>query len=192
MAIILIGGTDTETTGFVETEHRIIEACVKVYRFNTDTLHATLRGQKTWRWNPLRSIPAKAFAVHKISESDLAGEPTWEQTAHEYASILGKCDVVVAHNGMSFDFPFIIQELDRIKHPLPDFIPFDTMREGRWATARGESPSLKKLCFACDVEYDTSIAHAADYDVDVMMQCFFFGVQQGWFKPQYQDEHNVS
>jgi len=56
------------------------------------------------------------------------------------------------------------------------------MMSGCWATAFGEVPSLKKLCFACDVEYDADDAHAADYDVDKMMESFFFGVGAGRFK----------
>ncbi|KCY89039.1 hypothetical protein J831_3542, partial [Acinetobacter baumannii 25691_8] len=38
------------------------------------------------------------------------------------------------------------------------------------------------LCFALNIDYDPNAAHAADYDVDVMMQCFFAGLDRGFYK----------
>ena len=146
------------------------------------TGEAKLLQELTQRIDPQRSIDKKAFEVHKISEADLVGKPTFEQVAPSISRILDRCEVVVAHNGLEFDFLFLIQEFERVGEELPDFEPFDTMMSGCWATAFGEVPSLKKLCFACDVEYDADDAHAADYDVDKMMESFFFGVGAGRFK----------
>lgn len=56
------------------------------------------------------------------------------------------------------------------------------MVQGRWATPMGKYPSLKELCFACDVPYDPEKAHGAEYDVDMMMQSFLFGYKLGFFK----------
>jgi len=58
----------------------------------------------------------------------------------------------------------------------------DTMTEGVWATHDGKKPSLQELCFACEVEYDPALAHAAAYDVDKMMDCFFKGLEWGYFE----------
>jgi DNA polymerase-3 subunit epsilon len=177
--VILIGGTDLETTGFLEPEHRIIEACLSTYLYDPVKRIGTLRDTNTWRIDPKRPIDAKARAVHGITETDLIGKPTFDIVAPDFSARLNECDVVVAHNGLTFDFPFIIQELERVRVELPDFIPFDTMVHGRWSTPLGKAPNLEELCFSSGVTYDHIKAHAADYDVDCMMQCFFFGLRRG-------------
>jgi DNA polymerase-3 subunit epsilon len=95
---------------------------------------------------------------------------------------LNRLEVGVGHNLYDFDATFTIRELERINHELPDFEPFDTMIEGRWATPFGKAPSLKELCWACNVPYDPDQAHAALYDVRVMMLSFFYGLRRGVFK----------
>lgn len=177
---MLIAGTDLETTGLLEPEHRIIEAHVGLYEWDGTTGRKV--DEKTWRIDPKRSIDAKAKAVHKITEADLIGKPTWDVVGPEVAAELAKAKVVVAHNGLGFDFLFLIQEWERIRCAIPDFIPYDTMLEGRWATEMGTVPNLGALCWACGVPYDASSAHAADYDVDRMMDCYFFGLKRGTFK----------
>jgi len=64
---------------------------------------------------------------------------------------------------------------------IPHTEVFDTMTEGRWATPDGKLPKLQELCFALEVEYDTNKAHAAEYDVDVMMECLWKGIDCGFF-----------
>lgn len=178
---MIIGGTDLETTGFLEPEHRIIEVCISRYDFDPATFTAKHLDTWTQRIDPKRSIDKKAQDVHKITANDLIGKPTWDVVGPDAAKRLDTCDVVVGHNFLEFDAPFLIQEWERIKCPLPDFIPFDTMQDGRWATPMGTVPNLGALCFACGVPYDHATAHAADYDVGVMMECFFFGLRRGVF-----------
>lgn len=181
--MIIVGGFDTETTGFNEPEHRIIEACVLRYELDpADVTNWRELDEYTIRIDPERTIPAEASRVHGIYAPDLVGKPKWKAAAKPLRDRLNSCDIVVAHNGLDFDFPFFIRELDRVGVDLPDFEPFDTMTEGRWATAWGEVPSLMKLCFACGVEYVPAEAHAAKYDVQKMMGCFFYGLKHGYFK----------
>lgn len=181
---LIIGGFDIETTGLLKPEHRIIEACVQ--KFEVDPaqpeLHCLL-STTTFRFNPQRSIDPKAAAVHKITLEMLADEPLWEFAAKNLCAILRDCDIVVAHNGFDFDFPFLIQECERVGVAVPEFVPFDTMVDGRWATPFGKAPNLRELCFAAGIEYDPTKSHAAEYDVNVMMKAFFFGWAQNFFKP---------
>lgn len=178
---LIVGGLDFETTGFLEPEHRIIEAHVSRYELDKATFVPKLLDKETWRIDPQRPIDAKARAVHGISETDLIGKPKFGEVGPAISTRLGSCDWVVAHNGYDFDFPFFIQECERTKVAIPDFNPFDTMIEGRWATPFGKAPSLQELCWACGEHYDQAQAHAADYDVDRMMSCFFFGLKRGVF-----------
>lgn len=173
---MIIGGVDLETTGLMEPEHRIIECCIIKYEW--DGVTAKHLSSKTWRINPQRSIDAKAQKVHKISEADLIGSPTFSGVASEIAEELDGCDVVCAHNGLSFDFPFLAKELERVRCDLPDFEIFDTMTSGRWATGMGEVPSLQALCYACGVIYQEDLAHAAEYDVEKMLDCLFYGLRR--------------
>lgn len=176
----IIGGLDIETTGLLDPEHRIIEACL---------ITTVLRGNRleevnsyVQRIDPKRSIDAAAEAVHKISAADLVGEPTWEVVAPTLLAKLNECDYVMAHNGDAFDYMFIAQELERINLELPNVITIDTMLEGRWATDMGAVPSLKALCFACGEVYDENLAHSAEYDVRRMLACYEFGLKRGVYK----------
>jgi DNA polymerase-3 subunit epsilon len=180
---MIIGGLDLETTGFVEPEHRIVEAYLSKYEWDPKAGKApVLLGQTHMRFNPQRNIPIESSRVHGIYINDVLTEPTFELTGKKLAQECDTCDVIVAHNGIGFDFPFLIQEWDRCGHDLPDFTPYDTMLEGRWSTPYGKVPSLQELCFACGITYDPSLAHRADYDVGVMMDSFFFGIKHGYFE----------
>lgn len=175
----LIAGSDIETTGLNQAEgHRIIEICVSIYELETQIK----RGSFTQRINPQRAIDPEAQAIHGIGLEELMGQPTWEEVAPKIAALLGKVDHFVAHNGDGFDLPFIYGELLRVGQPLPQLGSIDTMLQARWATADGSVPNLRALAFACGVPYDPSKAHAADYDVDVMMQCFFQQYPRGFFQ----------
>lgn len=175
---MIVAGVDLETTGLEPGDHRIIEVYVGLYDLKT-------RGKQREylrRINPLRTILPDAQKVHGISLADLHGEPTWNDVASEARAVLESADLIVGHNYDEFDAVFLNHEFKRVGLPKLTRPSFDTMVHGRWATPTGAVPNLGILCFACGVEYDTAKAHAADYDVDVMMQCFFKGLDWGWFQ----------
>lgn len=176
----IITGLDLETTGLSqENGHRIIEVAVYLYDLDSERL----LGKYVQRINPKRNIDPKAQAVHGIGFEELSDCPDWEEVAPKINKIMQKSQIVVAHNGVGFDLPFIVGEFLRVGLPIPsDVLIFDTMLEGRWATAMGKNPNLGELCFACGVEYDPSQAHGAGYDVQVMMDSFFVGFKKGFFK----------
>jgi DNA polymerase-3 subunit epsilon len=182
---MIVAGLDTETTSKLHPDHRIIELCVQKWDFDPDTGKAAKLNEKTWRIHPGRSIDPKAYAVHKISLDDLAGSPPLEACADEIIDYMHGVDWFVAHNGNEFDRPFIRMEYERVNAShLPALDRqrwFDTMEEGRWAHPWGKVPNLRELCWASDVHYDPALSHRADYDVEVMMRSFFFGVRAGFF-----------
>lgn len=173
---MLIAGLDTETTGFCEPEHRIVEAYIDLY--------SAADRRKLWtmnqRINPLRNIPADATRVHHITNSDVADKPTWETIGPLVHKALNKAQLLVIHNA-EFDYNFLNMEFARIGLPKLTMPALCTMESGIWATSNGKKPSLAELCFACDVDYNPSLAHAADYDVGVMMECFWRGLSWGFF-----------
>lgn len=171
-------GLDTETTGLEQEKgHRIIEIAMLTYDLDTK------KCVDTWiqRIDPQRPIDPDAQAVHGIAYTDLVGCPTWDDLAPEIARRMGSADLLIAHN-MGFDGPFIAAELVRVGIKVPDVHALCTMENARWATPDGKFPRLGELCFALGVDYDTSKAHSAQYDVEVMMNCFFKGFQRGFYK----------
>lgn len=178
---MIIAGVDIETTGLdQEKGHRIIEFAAVIYRFDPAAHVATEAGKFVQRINPERAIDPAAYAVHGINYEDVAYSPKWNEVAPKISKLLSAADIVVAHNGNGFDLPFIAAELLRVGQPVPDVVSVDTMLEGRWATPMGKVPNLGELCFACGVDYDPSQAHAAEYDVRVMMDSFFIAHRKGF------------
>lgn len=174
----LVAGIDIETTGLEYANgHRIIEVAAGLYDLQT----GQHKGNWVQRINPQRPIDAKAQAVHGITFEEVANCQPFEAHAPTLARIMRGAVLLVAHNGEHFDFPFISHELTRVGVAVPDTPKLDTMLQGRWATPFGKSPNLGELCFACDVPYDPTQAHAAGYDVQVMMACFFKALRRGYY-----------
>ena len=180
---MIVGGLDIETTGLEQEKgHRIIEIAVLPYLYDELTGTVTPKGKFVQRINPQRAIDPGAYAVHGISYEDLAYCPTLEEVAPKVVRLLSACNLLVAHNGNGFDLPFIAAELLRIGQPIPDVEAVDTMVQGRWATPMGKLPNLGEFCFATGVDYDKSKAHAAEYDVEVMMEGFFVALRKGFIQ----------
>lgn len=175
---MLIVGLDTETTGLKQEDgHRIIEIAMLSYDLDTQKL------VDTWvqRIDPERSIDPGAQAAHGISYSELVGQPKWEDVAPEVAKRIGTAGLLVAHN-MGFDGPFIAAELMRVSQNVPNVHSLCTMENARWACPDGKLPRLGELCFALNVPYDPAKAHGAEYDVSVMMACFFRALDRGFYE----------
>lgn len=159
---------DTETTGIgFDNGHRIIEVAAIV--IDTDTRKAVAKFEE--RINPGRSIDPKAQLVHGIDSSMLVGKPDFKSIVRKLTSVITLSDLIIAHN-LQFDAEFLLGEYGLASETFPDIPGFDTMKEFRWATPMGKLPNLKELCFACDVEYDITKAHAALYDCIVLGKCF--------------------
>jgi DNA polymerase-3 subunit epsilon len=174
----IVGGLDFETTGLDwEKGHRFCESALVLRDLDT----GERIGRYVTRINPQRAIDADATAVHGIKFEDVVGAPLWEEVGPKLSALLSHCTYVVAHNGEGFDMPFMVHELLRIGAPLPEVRLVDTMLQGRWASPDGMVPNLGALCWACGVPYDATKAHAADYDVEVMLECFFQQLPRGFF-----------
>lgn len=168
---MLIVGLDIETTGLkVQDGHKVIEIGLAMHDLKT--------GEKVkeldMRFNPRRSIDAKAQATHGISLDMLSGCPLFEDEAQSIIDeFIKPASLIVAHNGDGFDIPFLKHELSEYGISLPEIPTLDTMLEGLWACEDGKRPRLEELAFALGFVYDIKRAHGAMYDVDLMMQCFF-------------------
>jgi DNA polymerase III subunit epsilon len=179
---MLVVGVDLETTGLSYADgHRIVEFALIGKLYDPQTHVAQDKFKFVRRVNPQRPIDPKAQNVHGITFEMVANEPTFDTFAHQIVGVLKLADLLIAHNGVGFDMPFLRHELALVGKEMPDKPVIDTMLDARWATFWGKFPNLGELCFACGEDYDPSKAHAADYDVDRMLGCFFKGRRQGFF-----------
>lgn len=177
----LILGMDFETTGFKhQGADRIIEICMILFEWDGSSLK--YKDSLVTLINPRRDIPDKITEITGISNKDVVGADFFEDHAAKVQELLGKSDLVVAHN-VNFDLPFVESELQRVGRSVDVKQAFCTMTESKhWAKSDCSQPKLGDLCFTCRVKYDVDKAHAAKYDVLKMMQCFVFGVKNKLFK----------
>lgn len=179
-----ITAVDLETTGLAQEEgHRIIEVAAISYDFGLDGSFRQV-DKFSQRINPQRSIDPGAQAVHGISAIDLIGRPTWDVIGPILQKRLTGTDVFLAHNA-AFDAPFLALEFVRIGLEIPYKEVFCTMEAGRGAAPFGKPPNLGELCWACGVDYDPALAHAALYDVEKTMECFFVGLRYGMYNIEH-------
>jgi DNA polymerase III subunit epsilon len=157
---------DTETTGLSPLAgDRVVEiGCVELFnRVETGrTFHAY--------FNPDRSMPAGAEAVHGLTDAFLADKPRFRERAAELLEFLGDCPLV-AHNA-GFDFGFLNHELNNCGHPLICMSRMvDTLQLAR-SRHPGAKHSLDALCTRFGVDRSLRIKHGALIDAQLLAQCY--------------------
>jgi len=157
---------DTETTGLdPQSGDRLVEiGCIEMMnRVSTGAVfHAY--------FNPERSMPAEAEAVHGLSSAFLADKPCFAESAKELLSFLGDSPLV-AHNA-GFDFGFLNAELALCKLPAVDRARMvDTV-----AIARRKHPgaklSLDALCSRYGIDRSHRVRHGALLDAELLAQLY--------------------
>ena len=124
---------DLETTGLMPETDRIVE--IGAVRFGPD-------GREIGRFqrlvNPQRPMSPAAYAIHGISDADLADAAPAHEVLPEFLAFLGDAGTtsLIAHNA-AFDAGFLGRELGRAGLPAPAHSLFDTL-----ALARRRLPDL--------------------------------------------------
>ncbi|MEJ7636632.1 MAG: 3'-5' exonuclease [Singulisphaera sp.] len=114
---------DLETTGLVAQVDRVVE--IGAVRFDAS-------GRELGRFetlvNPERPMSPAAWAVHGISDADLAGAPAARDVLPAFVGFLGdpETTTLLAHNA-SFDASFLGRELGRLGPTLPRHKVIDTL-----------------------------------------------------------------
>lgn len=146
---------DLETTGTDTSNDRIVEISVLKLVPGGETIH------RTRRINPERPIPPEASAVHGISDSDVANEPTFAAISASLLQFLEDCDLC-GYNLERFDLIMLVKEFERVGRPFPtegrrivDPLRIFQMKEPRDLTA-----AMKFYCGK-----DHAGAHGAEADV---------------------------
>jgi DNA polymerase-3 subunit epsilon len=157
---------DTETTGLDPLRgDRLVEVgCVEIFnRMPT--------GQTFHRYfNPERSMPAEAFAVHGLSDEFLADKPFFHEMVDEFLAFIGDSPLVI-HNA-SFDVSFLNAELDRIKRaPIPRERLVDTLLLAR-RKHPGVSNRLDDLCSRYSIDNSRRTKHGALLDAELLAEVY--------------------
>ncbi len=158
---------DTETTGFKFSEgDRLVEiGCVElVNRVETGrTYHAY--------FNPERSMPAEAQAVHGLSDAFLKDKPVFSAGVAEFLDFIGDAPLI-AHNA-TFDFGFINGELGALGFPPVDE---KTRMVDTLAIARSKHPGAKHtldaLCSRYGIDRSHRVLHGALLDAQLLAQVY--------------------
>ncbi|MCF0125450.1 MAG: ribonuclease H-like domain-containing protein [Clostridia bacterium] len=76
--------------------------------------------------------------------------------------------VLIAHNGINFDYRFLNKKFEQHKIPLMSNAIIDTMQVSRLVNNKLAKHNLGALCRQLKVEYNDEIAHRADFDSKVL------------------------
>ncbi|HUD27829.1 MAG TPA: DNA polymerase III subunit epsilon [Novosphingobium sp.] len=157
---------DTETTGFdPKNGDRMVEiGCIEMVNrvASGRTFHAY--------FNPERSMPAEAEAVHGLSDAFLADKPLFSASAQDFLDFI-EDSPMIAHNA-SFDFNFINFELRNCGfaevglHRMVDTVALAKVRHP------GAKLSLDALCSRYGIDRSHRTKHGALLDAELLAQVY--------------------
>jgi len=157
---------DTETTGLDPLDgHRLVEVgCVELVNRipSGQTFHAY--------FNPQRSMPAEAFAVHGLSDEFLKDKLFFAEVADDLIAFLGDAPLVI-HNA-AFDLGFLNAELDRAGRSL---IARERMVDTLLIARRkhpGGSNRLDDLCVRYAIDNCRRTKHGALLDAELLAEVY--------------------
>ena len=157
---------DTETTGIQVSEgHRMVEiGCVElINRVETGREYHCY-------YNPERSMPPEAQAVHGLGETFLAGQRLFRDCCEELLDFI-EDSPLVAHNA-AFDFAFLNFELGESgRLHIPRSRMIDTLALSR-TRHPGAKHSLDAMCARYGVDRSHRIKHGALLDAQLLAQCY--------------------
>ncbi|ADP71898.1 DNA polymerase III, epsilon subunit [Rhodomicrobium vannielii ATCC 17100] len=158
---------DTETTGLdPKSGHRIIElACVE--------LHNYIPTGVFWHWyfNPERSVPREATAIHGLTDGFLADKPLFGAIAPDIVKVLEGARLII-HNA-SFDVGFLNFEFQKLGYQQP--ISMERVTD-TLALARRKHPgspnNLDALCRRYGIDNSTRTKHGALLDSELLADVY--------------------
>lgn len=152
---------DLETTGLFNEFEDIIEfGAVKVKNgMIVDTIDMFIK--------PSKPLPSKIVELTHITDSMLEDAKPIKQALKEIIAWIGDA-VLVAHNGINFDYRFLNKKLvqngfEPIKNTL-----IDTLQLSRTIHKELFKHTLGTICRKYKIEYSDEIAHRADFDAEVL------------------------
>ena len=157
---------DTETTGLSpQNGDRVVEiGCVEM--FNRCETGRTFHSY----FNPGRSMPSEAEAVHGLSERFLSDKPAFTDVCEDLLEFIGDAPMI-AHNA-AFDFGFINHELGSCGRPIVDMSRMICTLVIARQKVPGAKHSLDALCSRFGVDRSQRIKHGALLDAQLLAQVY--------------------
>ncbi|WP_395613907.1 DNA polymerase III subunit epsilon [Allosphingosinicella sp.] len=157
---------DTETTGLSPLNgDRVVEiGCVEMFNRCETGRHFHSY------FNPGRSMPPEAEAVHGLSDTFLSDKPPFHDVVEDLLTFIGEAPMI-AHNA-AFDFGFINHELGQCGRPgvcMSRMV--DTLAIARQKFP-GAKHSLDALCSRFGVDRSQRIKHGALLDAQLLAQVY--------------------
>lgn len=157
---------DTETTGFKPEEgDRIVEigAVELINHVATGvTFHEYI--------NPMRPMPAEAFAVHGLGDEFLSTKPTFDKIGQKFLDFVGDSKMVI-HNA-AFDMKFLNAELGWLNlRQLPNDQAIDTLAMAR-KRFPGSPATLDALCRRFGIDNSNRVLHGALLDSEILAEVY--------------------
>ena len=157
---------DTETTGLDPKQERIIE----IGAVELENRFPTGRTFHHYIYPDGRKVDPGAFAVHGISDADLAGKPLFSAIADAFLEFVGD-GKLVAHNA-GFDKSFLNAELARMdRMPVSDEVFIDTLAIARRRHPMGPN-SLDALCKRYGISNAHRTKHGALLDSELLAEVY--------------------
>jgi DNA polymerase-3 subunit epsilon len=150
-------GFDLETTGFAANKHRIVQ-----YAFvgsDKNGNHINIESLV----NPNMRIPIETTDIHGISDKDVKNIPQFSEHVKEISDLVEK-SIIVGHNILSFDWPFLEMEYLRcgVEMPKPYAIIDTLVLARKFKIDYLGSKKLGSLCKKYGISLER--AHSADAD----------------------------
>ena len=121
-------------------------------------------------FNPQRSMPREAEAVHGLGDTFLSDKPMFADKAEDLLAFIGESPLV-AHNA-SFDFGFLNNELGRCgRNAVCMTRMVDTLVLAR-SRHPGAKHSLDALCSRYGVDRSQRVKHGALLDAQLLAQVY--------------------
>ncbi len=157
---------DTETTGLDPYQgHRMVEiGCIEL-------VNRIPSGNVFHRYfNPERSMPPEALAVHGLSDEFLKDKLFFAEAVDELIAFIGDAPLV-AHNA-AFDLGFLNAELERVGRPL---IARERLVDTLLIARRkhpGGSNRLDDLCVRYAIDNSRRTKHGALLDAELLAEVY--------------------
>lgn len=153
---------DLETTGLSPYYDKIIEFGAVKYKSGKqiDSIQFFV--------DPEQEISDKIYSITKISNDDIKNGLKIKEALLKIKEFIGDA-VLIAHNGIKFDFPFLnckFEEngMEKLTNPL-----IDTMQISRAINEQISGHSLGAICRKLKIIYDETKAHRADQDSEYLL-----------------------
>ncbi|QZX49227.1 PolC-type DNA polymerase III [Mycoplasma sp. E35C] len=165
---------DIETTGLNAYYEQMIEIGAVRIQVKLNKINNKLEFTKLDEFEKFikNKKPLSEFttSLTGIKESDLKDAKDEKTVLNEFIDFIQPDDILVAHNGIDFDFIWLNTKIDQYQLKTINNPMLDTLRLA-YQLYQSKSYTLQKLATKLGINYDEEAAHRANYDTDVLSKC---------------------